>query len=59
MKYFQIYDLYINLIHDSSRLIAYCKMKLQMLLQAGVKPILVFDGCRLIMKGNTEDERRK
>jgi exonuclease 1 len=30
-----------------------------MLIAYGVTPILIFDGARLIMKGNTEDERQK
>jgi exonuclease-1 len=30
-----------------------------MLIAYGVTPILIFDGARLIMKGNTEDERKK
>ena len=30
-----------------------------MMLSAGVKPIIIFDGCRLEMKSNTEAERRK
>jgi len=34
-------------------------MKLQLLISSGVKPIIIFDGCRLIMKGNTEEERRR
>ena len=41
------------------RLISYCNTKLQMMMQAGVKPIIIFDGCRLDMKSNTEAERRK
>ena len=30
-----------------------------MMLSAGVKPIIIFDGCRLEMKSNTEAERRR
>jgi hypothetical protein len=41
------------------RLIGYCKSKLQLMIAAQVKPLLIFDGCRLIMKSHTEAERRK
>ncbi len=49
----------INFTSKVFRLISYCHSKLQLLLSAGVKPVIVFDGCRLEMKGNTEAERRK
>jgi exonuclease-1 len=42
-----------------SKLIQYCQKKLQMLIAFKVTPILIFDGARLIMKGNTENERKK
>jgi hypothetical protein len=29
------------------------------MIQAGVKPMVIFDGCRLDMKSNTEAERKK
>jgi hypothetical protein len=32
-------------------------MKVAIMVNAGVKPLMIFDGCRLIMKGNTENER--
>lgn len=41
------------------RLISYCKKKLKMLLDSQVTPILIFDGAKLVMKGNTEDERER
>ena len=41
------------------RLIGYCKSKLQLMIAAQVKPLIIFDGCRLIMKSHTEAERRK
>ena len=44
---------------SENRLIGYCQAKLQIMIQAGVKPLIIFDGCRLDMKSNTEAERRK
>ena len=41
------------------RLIAYCVSKLQMIVSAGVKPIIVLDGCKLEMKLRIEDERAR
>jgi hypothetical protein len=41
------------------RLIAYCVSKLQMLIGAGVKPIIVLDGCKLEMKLGIEEERAR
>ena len=40
-------------------MIGYCQAKLQIMIQAGVKPMVIFDGCRLDMKSNTEAERKK
>jgi exonuclease-1 len=34
-------------------------MKLQLLLNYGVKPIIILDGCRLEMKSHTEADRRR
>ena len=44
---------------SENRLIGYCQAKLQIMIQAGVKPLIIFDGCRLDMKSKTEAERRK
>jgi exonuclease 1 len=41
------------------KLILYCQKRLQLLLTYNVKPILIFDGARLQMKGATEDERAR
>lgn len=41
------------------RLIAYCRQKLEMIVGAGVRPIVVFDGERLKMKEGVEEERSK
>lgn len=41
------------------RLIAYCKKRLQMLVDSNVKPILIFDGAKLQMKMGTEAERER
>lgn len=41
------------------RLILYCKKRLQMLLEAKVTPILIFDGAKLQMKAGTENERER
>ena len=37
----------------------YCQNKLEMVIDAGVRPLLVFDGNELSMKKGTEDERQK
>jgi exonuclease 1 len=41
------------------KLISYCQKRLQLLITYNVKPILIFDGARLQMKGATEDERAR
>lgn len=41
------------------KLIAYCISKLQMMVGAGVKPIIVLDGCKLEQKKGIEDERAR
>jgi exonuclease-1 len=40
-------------------LIGYCRGKLDILINSDVKPIVVFDGNRLSMKSDVEDQRRK
>ena len=42
-----------------SKLMQYCKNKLEMMIDAGVRPLLVFDGNILNMKRGTEDDRYK
>lgn len=37
----------------------YCQNKLEMMIDAGVRPLLVFDGNKLSMKKGTEDQRQK
>jgi len=41
------------------KLIHYCMQKLRTMQMNGVKPILVFDGARLLMKERVEKERHK
>jgi exonuclease 1 len=41
-----------------AKLIKFCQAKLQLLLSNDVTPVLVFDGARLQMKSQTEDERK-
>ena len=41
------------------RYVWYCVRRVQMLLAASIKPILVFDGGRLPAKKGTEEDRRK
>lgn len=48
-----------DLAHDRGldKLIQYCKFKLDVVVSSGVKPIVVFDGNRLHMKQDIEEER--
>lgn len=43
----------------TSKLMQYCQNKLEIVIDAGVRPLLVFDGSDLFMKKSTEDERWK
>tara|TARA_B110000285_G_scaffold188950_1_gene215354 strand:+ start:183 stop:434 length:252 start_codon:yes stop_codon:yes gene_type:complete len=40
-------------------MITYCKNRLDVLISAGVRPILVFDGGALPMKAGTDNKRRE
>jgi exonuclease-1 len=40
-------------------MITYCKNRLEVLISAGVRPILVFDGGALNMKAGTDKKRRE
>ena len=42
-----------------SRLIKFCKRKLEMLIGYGITPILIFDGAKLLMKHQTELDRQR
>ena len=41
-----------------AQLVQHCQKKLELFIASNVTPILIFDGARLQMKGNTEDERK-
>ena len=40
-------------------MIGYCRGKLDLLINSDVKPIIVFDGNRLSMKADVEEQRRR
>lgn len=39
------------------KLVAYCQMKIDVMVEAGVRPLVVFDGNRLIAKEGVEENR--
>jgi len=39
------------------KLVKYCNNRLQMLINAGVTPVIVFDGGKLVAKAKTEEDR--